>query len=242
MTSSLHCYLSLSMLLLSGVMFRPAYANDKQIQVVTELSPPYQTLVNNEVAGSATDIVRDILSAADISASYSMYPWARTYQMAISHPNTLIYSIAMTAERRDLFHWLIPVAHYNFGLVALTERHDLQITSLEKIADYALAVQRGDVSHQWAITQGLKEGEHLIVCPDIHCSWQLLINKKVDFIIESPVLIEEMLERLKQPLGIAKHIIAIPDLSMAGYLAANKAIDKTILDKIKLAIKNTAHQ
>lgn len=213
------------------------FAENKPLQVVTELSPPYQTLVNNEVSGSATQLVEKLLSASNLSATFSIYPWARAYNKAISEPNTLIYSIAKSDERNELFHWLLPVASYKFGLVALTQRTDLDITDLKQASHFVLAIQRGDIAHQWAIQQGLKEGHQLIICSDIGCSWQLLLNKKVDFIVESPELIESMLAQYKLPSNHAKYVLAIPELALSGYLAANVNIEKSILEKLQLAIK-----
>lgn len=213
-------------------------AANKPLQVVTELSPPYQTLLQNEVSGSATKIVKNLLSASNLTATFSMYPWARAYNKAISEPNTLIYSIAKSAERNELFHWLLPVADYKFGLVSLSERTDLDISDLKELSNFVLAVQRNDIAHNWALEQGLEEGKQLIICSDIGCSWQLLLNKKVDFIVESPELIESMLEQYKLPTTLAKYVIAIPELEISGYLAANINIETSILEKLKLAIKN----
>jgi polar amino acid transport system substrate-binding protein len=213
-------------------------ADKNQLQVVTELSPPYQTLVQNEVSGTATKVVKSLLSASNLSATFNMYPWARAYSKAISEPNTLIYSIARSEERNVLFHWLLPVAEYKFGLVGLRERTDIDIIDLKDVSKFVLAIQRDDIAHQWALKQGLEEGKQLIVCSDIGCSWQLLLNKKVDFIIESPELIEGMLIQYKLPTTLAKYIMAIPELRLTGYLAANKNIETSMLQKLKLAIKN----
>lgn len=223
---------ALVLLLLGGTSF----ANEKKLQVVTELSPPYQTLINNKVSGSATEIVKALLSDSGLSATFNMYPWARAYGKAISEPNTLIYSIAKSEKRKDLFHWVFPVAHYKFGLVALSERSDLDVSSLSEVSSFVLAVQRNDIAHQWALEYGLEEGKHLVICSDIGCSWKLLLNKKVDFIIESPELIEGMLVDYQLPRDTAKYVLAIPELEITGYLAANVNIETSILEKLQSAI------
>lgn len=217
-------------------------ANQNKLQVVTELSPPYQTLIKNEVSGSATQMVKALLAESDLTSSIHMYPWARAYGKAMSEPNTLIYSIAKSEKRKDLFHWLMPVAYYKFGLVALSERHDLDLSSLSEVSNFVLAVQRNDIAHNWAIDYGLEEGKQLIICSDIGCSWQLLLNKKVDFIVESPELIESMLVDYKLPTDTAKYVVAIPELEITGYLAANINIDSSILEKLQSAIKNNSNE
>ncbi|WP_339725499.1 transporter substrate-binding domain-containing protein [uncultured Paraglaciecola sp.] len=216
-------------------------ASDTKLQVVTELSPPYQTLMQNEVSGTATEIVKSLLSESGLTPTINMYPWARAYEKAISEPNTLIYSIAKSDKRNKLFHWLLPVAHYKLGLVALSARQDLHHTPLKELENFSLAVQRNDISHQWAIENGLEEGKQLIICSDIGCSWKLLVNKKVDFIVESPELIAGMLAQYKLPTNAAKYVTAIPELAITGYLAANINIENSILEKLQSAIKSHSH-
>ena len=213
-------------------------AKKPQLQVVTELSPPYQLLANNKVSGTVTTAVRKIIQTANLDASFQLYPWARAYKIAEKEPNTLIYSLAKTPERIELFHWLAPVVKFQFGLVALSENGAAKMTQLKDVANFVVAVQRYDVGHRWALKFGLEEGKQLIICPDISCSWDLLLKKKVDFIIESPELNESMLKLFKLPKSIAKYVVAIPDLDLMGYLAANKNIEPKILERLKLAIKN----
>lgn len=238
----LHSFLTQTLFLAVLVFNGNCVASASQLQVVTELSPPYQTLLNNEVSGSATKLVRTLLSKSGLSATIDMYPWARAYHKAVSEPNTLIYSIAKTDEREELFHWLLAVAHYKFGLVALSKRNDLQNIALSDIENYTLAVQRNDVSHKWALDIGLEEGKQLIICSDIGCSWKLLLNNKVDFIVESPELIEGMLVQYEQNASVAKHIVTIPELKITGYLAANVEIEPEILKKLQLTIKKYSSQ
>lgn len=211
-----------------------AFAAD--VIVVTELSPPYQTLVNDKVDGSASTKVRQILDRAGLSAEFHIYPWSRAYQLALSKPNILIYSIAKTPQRLDLFNWLSPVANYKLAFVALENRNDISFSNMTGLKKFSLSVQRNDIAHDWVISKGLQEDENFITCPDILCSWQLLLHKNVDLIIEDPLLIESMLGLLGKDKGAAKVIETIPELEFDGYLATNKDINPLILDRLKAAV------
>ena len=219
-----------------------SFAQTPELQVVTESSPPYQIMLDGEVAGPATDKVKDILATAGISAHFNMYPWARAYKKALNEPNTLIYAIAKTDKREKLFYWLTPVTYYKFGLVKLSTRDDIQIDDIQNIKQYRFAVQREDISHEWLLNKGLKEGENFITCSDIDCSWQLLLNNNVDLIIETPELIPSMLKQYGKTANNAVFITAIPELEITGYLAANKNIAPNLLTKLQAAIaKHTEH-
>lgn len=216
-----------------------SFAKKIDLQVVTELSPPYQIMHNNQVAGSSTDKVRKLLKDANISSSFNMYPWARAYEKALKEDNTLIYSIGRTAGRENLFHWLTPVTSYKFGLVAKSNRADLFHVSLDQLNNYLVAVQRLDISHDWVVNQGLQENTHFIVSPDIESSWNLLLKGKVDFIIESPELMINMLNNYNLPENTTRYVTPIPELALVGFLAANKNIDSKILQKLKAALLPT---
>ena len=234
---SLSCCRFYPACLLAAYVFGAAsFAQEPDLQIVTESSPPYQTLLNGEVAGEATDKVKAIIQRAGLTASYSMFPWARAYKKALTEPNTLIYALAKTEQRDALFTWLSPVTQYEFGLVKLSGREDIQLTSIDQIKTYRLAVQRDDISHQWMVRNGLIEGEHFITCSDINCSWQLLLNKNVDLIIETAELIEDMLRQNGKSSGSAEFIMPIPELAITGYLATNHLIAPDLLKKLQQAI------
>jgi polar amino acid transport system substrate-binding protein len=213
-------------------------AQNIKVQVVTELSPPYQTMINNQVAGTSTTKVRKILSAANLTGIFNMYPWSRAFEKASKEPDTLIYSIAKTPNRLEKFHWLTPVTEFKFGLVSMANRKELMAVSIQQLAKHSIAVQRHDVAHEWMLKQGLKEGENFIITPDIEASWKLLLNNKVDFIVESPELMQSMLESFNLPVDTTKFVLPIPDLALLGYLAANKNTDRHTIQKLKAAIDN----
>src|SRR5690606_13549359 len=105
--------------LLLGLLYLPYFTCIAQIQVVTEVSPPHQTLEQGKVKGVSTELVQAILNEANIPAEIAIYPWARAYHIAVNQPDTLIYTMARTPEREHKFHWIGPVASYNFSFIAL---------------------------------------------------------------------------------------------------------------------------
>ncbi|KTF16951.1 substrate-binding periplasmic protein [Pseudoalteromonas sp. H105] len=201
------------------------------LQVVTELSPPNQTRINNEVAGHSTDIVKRILAEAELDASFSIYPWARAYKLASKFDNTLIYSLARTPEREMLFHWVGPVAQFKLGFVKLSERRDIEITSIAEAKKYKVAVQRHDLAFQVLS----KHGFDLLITSDIRKSYHLLLAKKVDLIIDDKNYLPAMGEQLAIDHGKLSFIYAIDELAVFGYLAANINTEAKIVGALKSA-------
>ena len=191
------------------------------LRVVTELSPPHQTLVNGEVAGLSTILVQQILREAGLTAQIDIFPWARSYRLASSQPNTLIYNMARTAERESQFHWIGTVAAYQLGFVALAHRQDITIHSLQDARPYSIAIQRDDLSANFLLQNGFSVGTELVVAADIIESWQLLVHGKVDLVIDDPVALTEMAKLLAISVEQVRFVYAIPELAQHTWLAAS---------------------
>lgn len=210
-------------------------AAQSPLRVVTELSPPHQTLQQGEVAGLSTELVKDILASAGLAVSIELYPWARSFRIAKSQPNVLIYNMARTAEREAQFHWIGTVAAYQLGFVALSHRRDIQINSLADAKRYSVAVQRDDISADFLMSNGFKRGGALVFAADITESWQLLLNGKVDLVIDDPVALTDM----ATVLGIAnqdvRFIYAIPELAQHTWLAASLQTPRELVTRLQQA-------
>ena len=153
------------------------------IEVVTEHLPPFQIDTPTEILGFATEIVSTALSSTPYTFNISIYPWARSYNMALNKKNTCIYSIARTPERENKFLWVNTIAERNVSLIGLTERN-LNITSFEDAKKFMTAVNRDDVTHQLLVSKGFKEGINLFVVNNTHSLLTLLAKREsIDLIL-----------------------------------------------------------
>lgn len=205
------------------------------LRVVTELSPPHQTVVDGKVDGVSTQIVLATLKQAGLESRIEVYPWARAFYIASSTANVLIYNMARTPEREDEFHWIGPVANYRLGLVRLTERTDLAPNHLKDLGPAVIAVQRADFSSHYLEQQGMKIGKELQLSADIFESWRLLLKGKVDYVVDDEAALALMEKQLLQPEGIASFVLAIPELEQKTYLAASKNSDAELVKKLQQA-------
>lgn len=213
---------------------QPLFAQES-LRVVTELSPPHQTVVNGEVAGLSTQLVREIMREAGLEANIEIYPWARTFRIASSQPNVLIYNMARTAEREKLFHWIGKVAAYQLGFVALTHRQDIQIKQLDDARRYTVAIQRDDLSARFLLEQGFSVGRELVYAADIAESWQLLLNGKVDLVIDDAVALGDMAASLSIAKDDVRFVYAIPELEVHSWLAANRQTPVRLVEQLQQA-------
>ncbi|ALU46017.1 substrate-binding periplasmic protein [Pseudoalteromonas rubra] len=199
--------------------------------VVTELSPPNQTWVNDQVAGVSTELVKAILNTAALEGEFYMYPWARALDTAKDKSNTLIYSMAKTPQRETSFHWIGPVALFQLGFVTNQSPRKVQIETLEDAKQYRLAVQRDDVAAQVLH----KLGFEFIETADIQQSYRLLAANKVDLVVDDPRYISAMAQAMNLPDNHFRYLLDIEPLSIKGYLAASLATDPELVARLRAA-------
>ncbi|MBZ9612067.1 substrate-binding periplasmic protein [Rheinheimera maricola] len=205
------------------------------MRVVTELSPPHQTLVQGEVSGLSTELVKDVLAAAGLAGKFELYPWARSFRIARSQPNVLIYNMARTTEREAQFHWIGTVAAYQLGFVALSHRDDIQINTVTDAIHYTVAVQRDDISADFLMKNGFKKGMQLVLAADITESWQLLFNGKVDLVIDDPVALTGMAMQLGVANQDVRFVYGITELEQHTWLAASLQTPPELIERLQQA-------
>lgn len=209
-----------------------SFATDKVI-VVTELAPPYQTIKDNIIGGSATEKVEQYLISKGVNYEIQMYPWARAYKLATTKPNIMIYGIANTKKRKDLFDWLIPVYHFKPHLVGLKHRKDLKISNLEQAKIFTIAVQRNDFTHNYLLSKGFEENKNIILTNSIVDSWRLVRNGKVDFLIED-MLYEPIIDGKAISINKYSQYFSLTDLYATTYLAASKSMSIEVKKQLGL--------
>ena len=85
-----------------------------------------------EPDGYSVQIIRALLNnlgKRGIDNKMEFLPWARAYHMATTQKNALIFSIARTEEREELFHWvgrLLPMPIY---LIKHKSRTDIKVNN-----------------------------------------------------------------------------------------------------------------
>lgn len=87
-------------------------AQARELTVVTEVWEPYNFEQKGKVVGISTEIVAATIDAAELEIApggIRILPWPRAYKMALSTPNTLIYTILRTQARESDFYWIGPL-------------------------------------------------------------------------------------------------------------------------------------
>jgi len=210
-------------------------SNDK-IFVVTESWFPYNYLDNNgKIIGRSTEVVKSVLNHANVPFKLSLFPWQRSYNIASTQKNVLIYSIYRTPEREKLFHWLCPLfPSPEQSIYKLASRKDLHIKKESDVNKYSLIVTRGTFLHKLFESRGMKEGVNLFLTPSNNTNLQMLLTKRVDLIIAIDEDIYQMLESLKIPADTIEKVFTLKQTDETELcMAISKGTPSYIVDKIK---------
>ena len=204
-----------------------------EIEVVTETYPPYSYEENGVVGGVATEIVQAVLSELEIDAKISVLRWSRAFRRATRRENVLIYSIARTPERENLFHWIGIVAPFETILYSLSHRHDIIITSIEDLEFWSIGVVKGDTREQFFKSKGLSKVKSYNNSRDL---MQALVNGGVDLIpvarLNFPYLVEHL--EFREDMFSEKHQLV--ELGEEGlYMAFGISTDPDIANLFKTA-------
>jgi polar amino acid transport system substrate-binding protein len=185
------------------------------LEVVSEHWPPFiiQNPDNkNDISGSVTKIINDILAPSDIDYTIKIYPWARSYYLALNKPNVLIYSIYKTEQRTPHFEWFCPIYAQTPINIYKLKKNNTDISSLATLSDTVIGVSRNDNSHNYMLEHGFVEGRNLIVTSSEENNIKNLLNGRIDAVIQAK---ESLMYRL-QGTGFS-----IDDLTVGFKLHSN---------------------
>ncbi|MCX4027264.1 transporter substrate-binding domain-containing protein [Endozoicomonas sp. SM1973] len=168
-----------------------------ELLVVTENWPPYNYREKGQVVGASTEIVKKVLGKANYKYSIHLYPWARSYQIALYKPNVIIYTILRTPERESLFQWIGPLfSGKQFYLYKLSSRKDITLATIDDAKKYLIGVMRGDVSHQFLSSEGFEENKALRISVSEEENIKKLYALKVDLISGNNISLPIRLKKL----------------------------------------------
>lgn len=204
---------------------------------ITEEYPPYNYIDNHQLTGVSIDLLEAIFAATKTPLSrhdVRYYPWVRGYELALSQPNTVLFSTTRTPAREANFHWVGPIAQ---DRVVLLAHRDALITidSLPQAIDRGLtvAVIREDIGAQALLEAGYPE-RLLIPAIDNRSALNMLTRGRVDLWAYSA----EVAAWIAESEGYSKDkLIPIHTLSESSlYFAINQATDQRLITLMQQAL------
>jgi polar amino acid transport system substrate-binding protein len=164
-------------LVLLGLLLPCAQGWGEGLRLLTEESPPFNTmLVNGQVGGLSTTLLQTLFRRAGIPYTIELFPWSRAFGLARLEGQTCVYSTARTPAREHQFKWVGPLLQDPWvlyggpfspkGVVRLADARPY------KVGDY-----NGDVEVQYLRDRGLD----VDLSPTLESSMLKLAAGHIDF-------------------------------------------------------------
>lgn len=153
----------------------------QSIVFYTDQWAPYNYMVDNEIQGISTDLIRAALAPAELSYQIKMRPWARAYLTVQKTPNTALFTVNRSASREMLFKWVGPLLASNIYLFKLKENHFIKIKGLNDLKRYSVGVLRNGSVHSFLKNNGLPD-DNMNLHSHAEQHIRMLLAKRLDLV------------------------------------------------------------
>lgn len=225
-------------LLLSLIFILPSLLYCQDLKVVTEEWKPFNYTDNGELKGISTEVVKAVLDRAGLEGDFKVYPWSRTYYLALNEPDTLIYTIYRNEEREERFHWIGPINKApRFFFYRLRERDDIDLKSLADAKAYEIGVLNNNYSHQKLLEEGFVEGEHLFVNKTTENNIRMLLAGRIDLFPGNEIATDQLFREMGIEEDRIIKSIQIFDTEARAYMAFNRDSSPELVKRVREAFE-----
>ncbi len=197
------------------------YGNESErvkLQIITEDFAPFNfRSKEGKITGQSTEIVQEILSRLNLEIDIQHMPWNDGYELALSEPDVILYSIFRTAEREELFLWVGPIGSDEYVFYTL-KNSGLSISSLEeaKTAN-AIGVVQDDARHQFLKKNNITNLK--LYSNDAEC-YRALENGDVELVVGTSITMVQMARQAGVDPSDLKPVYSLKKSPL--YVAFNK--------------------
>ncbi|MCD4678443.1 MAG: transporter substrate-binding domain-containing protein [Desulfobacula sp.] len=227
-----------SILIILLMVMGTIYSSHAQkITIVTEDYPPYHYQENHEIVGQGTETVQAVLKVLNIQADILMLPWARAYKMALEKENTLIFGIARTPKRENLFKWIGVTSPVNYCFFVLKNRSDIQIHTLEAAKQYNIGTTREDVMEQYLEEKGFVKKKNLHPNFSYDANLDKLLYRYIDLWGVVELTAYHILRTKQLPVDAIRKVYCLEGVSTEGaYMAFSKNTSDALVNQFQEAL------
>lgn len=206
--------------------------------LLTEQYPPYNMTADgkafahssDQIDGLCSEIIRNVFDRAGVSYRMKLRNWSFGMQRVQRNKDHGLFCMVKNAERKDMFHWVGPIANINWTLFA-APGSDIKLKSLKdaKSKGYVIGGYKGDVMSTYLQRQGFKVS---MVNNDQHNPRRLQLGQ-IDLWVT-----DELTGPYKAAdnttMSDMKKVLTFRSTAM--YLAINRETDPALVNKLQKAL------
>ena len=222
------------MVLLLFIFYHFDYSAAEEITVVTDNFPPYNYEEGDKIKGLSSEVVQAVVRETGVIADFKMYPWARAYKMAKSEKNTLIYSIARTPERENLFKWVGSIIQMNAYFYKNKTRRDINASKMEDLFPYTVGVMRSGSSQQSLSEWGFKKLEPVV---NTEQNIRKLNANRIELLITDEITFIYTVKKIGLAPENFEKVYNLDKLSPVLFMAFSKQTSDRLVDKFRKSLE-----
>lgn len=199
--------------------------------ILTSLEPPFTQLnERGKLEGYAVDVVQQVLHEAGVEQTILAAPWERVFKEANTKENVLVFALARTAQREELFYWITPITSNRVAILSLNK--NAQIVSKPEQLDKTLSygVLDGDFRHKILLDLGIA---NIVVLDTWENGLKLLLADKLDNVFYSSIGMQSICRRMELACQDITSVFAFDPVD--GYLALSKQSDIQTVERLQQA-------
>lgn len=230
--------------LMSGTM-----AETTKIRVVTTDFPLFQDVITesgrgvglgpDSVVGLSADVVFAVLEKAGLEPVIESHPWPRTFEIARTEPDVLIFTVHRSSEREEKLIWIgalefvtgEPVENAIYSLDGPKFR---EIMDLQELKGHLIAVSNNDAAPSFLESRhGFVYGEDMLRMkgqPDVLA---MLEKGRVEYIAGSFQFFRMLLNKRGDDPSKLKRVALL--FNSNPYFALSKGSDPRVVERIQTA-------
>ena len=176
------------------------------LKILTEECAPLNFMENGKITGQVTEVVRELLKRTGTDNHIQIGTWEEGYKAVLTKPNVVLFSMAMTPERKDLLQWVGPVASLDTSLYA-RKGSGIKIETLEE----AKKVKRIATVTEYYTEQAMKkEGfANLESCPNEEIAVRKLLNGEVQLFPSSDTVMPALLKKVGVTMDDVENVLTM---------------------------------
>ncbi|MDC0336221.1 transporter substrate-binding domain-containing protein [Pseudodesulfovibrio sp.] len=211
----------------------PSHAQSlDDLTYMTEEYYPFNYEENGEVTGISVEILHLTLQEIGMQPRHlELLPWARGYDRVQHEENTVLFSMARTKEREDLFQWAGPIMVVKFVLIAKKDRN-INIESMDDIKGYSIGTVREDVAD--ALLDDYKATARVEAVADMKHNIDKLMDNRLDMVAYEERSWQKIVSRNDLSTDDFKTVFILKETPV--HYAFHKYVDQKLINEFQQAL------
>ncbi len=228
---------TLVLLLAMAMVMLPSLAVSSDVSVadldyMTEQYFPYNFEDQEGVRGVSVEVLRLIWAElGEQQQPVEVLPWARGYALVQHNPTGVLFSMARTPEREDMFGWVGPIASARFVLVAKKSR-GLEIATFDELRGYSIGTLIDDITD--ILLKDIKPYTRVEPVASVELNLKMLEHDRIDLMAHDELSLKRLMLERGYDLEEYETVFVLKETSV--YYAFNKNVPAQLLERFQTAL------